>query len=276
MSQRIHNEELDEAESQILMILNDDFGYDPVNVATSWLHREIHEHVISERLETVRGLREKVSHDSACRTRLLRRLSGGDSGLFAEPEFFNGFRTAIMPLLRTYPFIRIWHIGCSSGEQVYSMAILLQEAGLYDRCRLYATDAYDGALRQCVAGLVTRGDPALSESRYRLSGGRGSLSDYYAVRDNPSTLQPALRRNVIFAQHNVETDGVFNEFQVIVCGGLFPLLDSESRGRVLNLIRGSLVRLGFLCLRAGEQVPDALSGMTFREFGPKGTFRRMS
>jgi chemotaxis protein methyltransferase CheR len=196
--------------------------------------------------------------------------------MFDDPEFYRSFLVNVVPLLRTYPFIRIWHMGCGSGEQVYAMAILLREAGLYERCRLYATDSDDAGLREARAAAYDLGSLRSAEAEYRSSGGHFQLSNYYAAQHDRGILDRSLQRNMVFAQHNVMSDGVFNEFHVIVCRDVLSLFDPAVAARVVELLRGSLVRLGFLSLGQTEEAPGRDTGMRYQQYGPAGTFRRMT
>ena len=267
---------IDHIEFEVLAILRENLGYDPGEMEPEYLHAKLREHVLGEGLETTRGLREKLLHDPACRGRLVRRLSRAGRRMFDDPDFYRSFLMNVVPLLRTYPFIRVWHMGCGSGEQVYAMAVLLREAGLYERCRLYATDSDDAGLRRARAAAYDLASLRSSEAEYRASGGRLSLSNYYSAEDNLGTFDRSLQRNMVFAQHNVMTDGVFNEFHVIVCRDMLTLFDPAVAARVVELLRGSLVRLGFLSLGQTEQPPGRDTGMRYQQYGPAGTFRRMA
>jgi chemotaxis protein methyltransferase CheR len=267
---------IDDTESEVLAILRETLGYDPGGIEPQWLHARLREQVLGEGLETTRGLREKLLHDSGCRDRLVRRLSRPGRHLFDDPDFYRGFLISVVPLLRTYPFIRIWHMGCGSGEHVYAMAILLQEAGLYDRCRLYATDGDDAELRRARLATYHLETLKSSETKYRASGGRSRLTDFYSAQELSGVFDHSLQRNIVFAQHNVMTDGVFNEFQVIVCRDVLSLFDPTVATRVVDLLRGSLVRLGFLSLGQTEQAPGRDTGMRYQQFGPAGTYRRLA
>ena len=267
---------LDDIESEVLAIVHENPGYDPGALEAEYLSGLLYEHVLGEGLETTRGLREKLLHDPSCRERLVRRLSRPQRRVFHDPDFYRSFLVNIVPLLRTYPFIRIWHMGCGSGEQVYAMAILLREAGLYDRCRLYATDSGDSVLRHARSGVYDLSSLVSSEGEYRASGGRFALSSYYLADQDTAVFDASLRRNMVFAQHNVMTDGVFNEFHVIVCRDLLSLFDPAVAARVVELLRGSLVRLGFLSLGETEQAPSLDTGMRYQQYGPAGTFRRIA
>src|SRR6185295_14742042 len=166
---------------------------------------------------TISGLQEKVLHDSACMERLLLDLSINTTAMFRDPTFYLAFRQHVVPLLRTYPFVRIWHAGCSTGEEVYSMAMLLQEEGIYDRCRIYATDINEAVLKKAMDGVYPIDLMQTYTNNYIRAGGSQSFSEYYTAAYDRAIFNASLRRNVVFAQHNLASDGSFNEFHLILC-----------------------------------------------------------
>ncbi len=230
------------------------YGYDFRNYALSSLRRRIRDRVQAEQLRTVSGLKEKVLHDPACMERLLLSLSVNVSAMFRDPGLYRAIRSAVVPLLRTYPFIRIWHAGCSTGEEVYSMAIVLQEEGLYDRCRLYATDMNEAVLRTARAGLFPLAAMKAYTANYLQAAGTAEFSRYYTVSHDRAMFNPALKKNVVFAQHNLAMDGPFNDFHLIVCRNVMIYFDKTLRARVHALFLESLVRFGFLCLGSKETI----------------------
>jgi chemotaxis protein methyltransferase CheR len=266
-------EHLEAAEQDLLEVLLHDYGFDYRHAPVGWLRHRIANRVFAEELQTVRGLREKVLHDEACRRRLLRNLTQDADSMFYEPALYRAFRSAVVPFLRTYPFVRIWHVGCSTGEEVYSMAILLEEEGVYDRCRLYATDIDDRAIRQAKDGIYPLASMQDYTANYLKAGGKASFSEYYTASYGHAIFRPSLKRNVIFAQHDLATDGPFNDFQAILCRGVLPALPLASQVRAHELIRASLVRLGFLCLGPGE--PVSAAGADYEAFSSGGIFRRI-
>jgi chemotaxis protein methyltransferase CheR len=268
------DEQLDQAEQDLLEVLLHDYGFDYRNAPVGWLRRRIANRVVAEQLQTVRGLREKIFHDEACRQRLLRNLTQDADAMFYEPAFYRAFRAAVVPFLRTYPFVRIWHVGCSTGEEVYSMAILLEEEGIYDRCRLYATDIDAGALKKAREGIYPLASMQEYTANYVRSGGKASFSEYYTASYDHAIFRPSLKRNVVFAQHDLATDGPFNEFQAILCRGVLPALRPEVQARGQELFRSSLVRLGFLCLGTNESVNSG-SRSEYEVFSTGGIFRRI-
>lgn len=242
------------------------YGYDFRNYAVSSLRRRIRDRVQAEQLRTVSGLKEKVLHDPACMERLLLSLSVNVSAMFRDPGLYRAIRSAVVPLLRTYPFIRIWHAGCSTGEEVYSMAILLQEEGLYDRCRLYATDMNEAVLRTARAGLFPLAAMKAYTANYLQAAGTAEFSRYYTVSHDRAMFNPALKKNVVFAQHNLAMDGPFNDFHLIVCRNVMIYFDKTLRARVHALFLESLVRFGFLCLGSKETIRHTHVETEYAEF----------
>jgi chemotaxis protein methyltransferase CheR len=242
------------------------FGYDFREYAPSSLRRRIRERVRAEGLRTVSGLKEQVLHDPEAMERFLLGLSINVSAMFRDPAFYRVFRREVVPLLRTYPFLRIWHAGCSTGEEAYSMAILLEEEGLYDRARIYATDMNEAVLRKAREGIVPLAAMRQYTANYLHAGGREAFSDYYTAGYGNATLRPSLRRNIVFAQHNLATDGAFNEFHVIMCRNVMIYFNKDLQARVHRLFLDSLVRLGFLCLGAKESLKYLPQESNYREF----------
>ena len=268
-------EQLDAVETDILNVLLHDFGYDYAGASAGWLKRVIRGHVAVEHLSTTRGLREKVLHDQACRVRLLRRLTSAPRALFQEPGFWRSFRETVVPWLRTYPFIRVWHVGCATGEEVYSMAILLEEAGLYDRCRIYTTDPDEMLLKQAKDGIVPLTNMQAYTRNYQEAGGEHAFSRYYSANYDQAVFGAHLKRNVVFAQHDLETDGPFNEFHVIICRDLLTALTPDTQERARGLFLDSLVHLGFLCLGTKEPVEAVTATGEYEVNGESaGIFRR--
>jgi chemotaxis protein methyltransferase CheR len=220
------------------------YGADFRNYAPASLRRRIRESMAREGAETVSGLQAMILHDTACLERFLYALSINVTSMFRDPSFYLAFRTKVVPLLRTYPFVRIWHAGCSTGEEVYSMAILLHEEGLYPRCRIYATDMNPSVLRKAREGIFQLASMQEYTANYMLAGGKGFFSDYYTAQYEHVIFNPSLKANLIFSEHNLVTDGSFNEFHVILCRNVMIYFNKTLQKRVHNLIYESLVKLG--------------------------------
>ncbi len=157
------------------------YGYDFRGYAPTSLKRRVYNMIRSERLNTISGLQERIVHSPECMRRFLTTLSVAVTAIFRDPEFFLAFRRKVVPILRTYPFLRIWHAGCSTGEEVYSMAILLKEENLYDKCRIYATDLDTSVLKRAKEGVFSLDSVTQYTGNYRVAGGTGELSDYYTA-----------------------------------------------------------------------------------------------
>jgi chemotaxis protein methyltransferase CheR len=183
---------------------------------------------------------------------LLLDLSINVTAMYRDPHFYVAFREKIIPLLRTYPFIRIWHAGCSTGEEVYSMAILLQEEGLYDRARIYATDINEVVLQRAKAGIFPLDRMKEYTDNYIKAGGRKSFSEYYTAKYDSALFNPGLTKNVVFSQHNLVTDRSFSEFNVILCRNVLIYFDKPLQSRVQSLFYDSLAMFGVLVLGSKE------------------------
>jgi chemotaxis protein methyltransferase CheR len=230
------------------------YGFDFRDYSLPSLRRRIWKRVYAEGLSTVSGLIEKVLHDSGAMERLLLDLSVNTTAMFRDPTFYFAFRTKIIPILRTYPFVRIWHAGCSTGEEVYSMAILLQEEGLYERCRIYATDINEAVLQKAKSGIFPLSTMQENTSNYITGGGTGTFSDYYTARYDYAIFRPSLRENVVFAQHNLVTDASFNHFNVIFCRNVLIYFNNALQERVQQLFLQSMEMFGILGLGKKESI----------------------
>ncbi len=174
--------------------------------------------------------------------------------MFRDPAIFLALRTQVLPVLASYPRINIWQAGCATGEEVYSLAILLKEEGLYDRTRIYATDINDVALARAEEGVFSLRNLKDFSVNYLKAGGRHSLSDYYHAAYGHASMDRSLRENMIFARHNLASDGMFCEVNMIICRNVLIYFDRLLQNRVLRLFRDSLVRQGFLCLGSRESL----------------------
>lgn len=229
-------------------------GYDYRNYAYSSIRRRIWHRIHAERLSSISGLQEKVLHDPDCLKRLISDFSINVTEMFRDPMFFLNFREMVIPLLRTYPSIRIWHAGCSTGEEVYSMAILLHEEGLYDKTKIYASDINAEVLKVAKNGIYSLDKMRMYTSNYIKSGGGKAFSDYYHVENNKVKFHPYLLKNVVFAQHNLVTDGSFNEFNVILCRNVLIYFNKSLQERVHELFYKSLGVFGVLGLGDKETI----------------------
>jgi len=243
-------------------------GLDFRGYSRASIKRRILELMRVEELHTVSALQNKVLHDAACLDRFLLGLTVHASGMFRDPSFYLTFRKKVVPLLRTYPTIQIWVAGCSTGEEVYSLAILLKEENLYSRCRIYATDISQAVLRKARDGIFPLAAMRDYTVNYHQAGGTNEFSDYYTAQYDNVIFSPALKSNVLFSEHNLATDGSFNEFQVILCRNVMIYFNRDLQARVHNLLYDSLSMFGVFGLGNKESLkftPRASSYLKLNE-----------
>jgi chemotaxis protein methyltransferase CheR len=229
-------------------------GYDYRNYAYKSIQRRIWHRVHAEKLTSITGLLDKVLHDSDCLKRLIADFSINVTEMFRDPLFFLEFREKVIPLLRTYPSIRIWHAGCSTGEEVYSMAMLLHEEGIYEKTKIYATDINPEVLKTAKTGVFPLESMRKYTSNYLHAGGKKAFSDYYQVTNKGVKFQSYLTKNVVFAQHNLVTDSSFNEFHVILCRNVLIYFNKTLQAKVHELFYDSLGTFGVLGLGDKETI----------------------
>ena len=251
------------------------YGFDFRDYSMPSLRRRIWKRIYAEGLTTISALTDKVLHDAQSMERLLLDLSINTTAMFRDPTFYLAFREKVVPLLRTYPFVRIWHAGCSTGEEVYSMSILLQEEGLYDRCRIYATDINESVLQKAKSGIFPIATMQENTSNYIAAGGNGTFSDYYTARYDYAIFRPSLRENVVFAQHNLVTDASFNHFNVIFCRNVLIYFNNQLQERVMQLFLNSHEMFGILGLGKKETVKYTSIAENYEEIdGEEKIYRR--
>jgi chemotaxis protein methyltransferase CheR len=227
-------------------------GYDFRDYARASLRRRIANRLRVEKVDTITGLLDKILHDASCMDRFVLGLSVNVSAMFRDPGFFRAMRTHVFPLLRTWPYIRIWQAGCSMGEEVYSVAIMLAEDGLLGRCRIYATDINETALQKAREGIYPLELMQRCTQNYIEAGGTRSFSEYYTAAYDNAIFTPALREHVVFAKHNLVTDGPFNEFSLILCRNVLIYFNRTLQDRVHRLLYDSLANFGVLGVGAKE------------------------
>jgi chemotaxis protein methyltransferase CheR len=230
------------------------YGFDFREYAYASIKRRILGRLVPEGLKSISGLQEKVLHDGPAMERLLAALTVHVTSMFRDPSFYLAFRQRIVPVLRTYPFVRIWHCGCSTGEEVYSMAILLHEEGLYERCRIYATDVSELVLAAAKSAIFPLSQMREYTENYQRAGGTASFSEYYTAQQDHVIFRPSLQQNVVFAQHNLVTDSSFNEFNVVLCRNVMIYFNKTLQERVHKLLLGSVDRFGVLALGRKESL----------------------
>ena len=247
--------ELEEIELELLLEgIYRRYGFDFREYAPASLRRRVRRRMQGEHVGSISALQELVLHDPAVMERLLLDLSINVTAMFRDPSFFLSLRQNVVPLLRTYPFARIWVAGCSSGEEVYSLAIVLDEEGLAERVRIYATDINEAVLEQARLGVFPLDKMREYTQNYIRAGGTQAFSEYYVARYDGAQFSRSLVENVVFAQHNLASDAAFNEFHVIVCRNVMIYFDKSLQEHVHRLFHESLARLGVLALGQKETI----------------------
>jgi chemotaxis protein methyltransferase CheR len=230
------------------------YGFDFRSYAYASLRRRVWKRIEAEGLATVSALQDRVLHDPDAMNQLLLDLSVNVTAMFRDPSFYRVFREKVVPLLRTYPFTRIWVAGCSTGEEVFSLAILLEEEGLYGRTRIYATDINEVVLDQARRGVFPLDKMQEYTQNYIRAGGTRSFSEYYVARYDGALFSKSLLANVVFAQHNLVSDRAFNEFNAILCRNVMIYFDRSLQNRVHQLFYDSLDMFGVVGLGHKESM----------------------
>ena len=215
--------------------------------------------------DTLSQLQDRILHDPAAFPRLLEYLTVQVSDMFRDPSYFLSLRRVVLPLLRTYPSLKIWVAGCSAGEEVYSLAILLREEGLLARSIIYATDINATALQKAEAGVYELDRVAGFTDNHRRSGARSSLSDYYTAAYGNAVFDKSLRKHIVFSDHSLATDSVFAEVQLVSCRNVLIYFDRALQDRAVGLFREALCRRGFLGIGPRESIRFSTHADVFDE-----------
>lgn len=230
------------------------YGYDFRNYSKAHIKRRVLHRLGTSQLSTVTQLLDKVLRDRVFFREFLDDLSINVTEMFRDPEFYKSLRENIIPKLQTYAYFKIWHAGCSTGEEAYSLAILLKEEGLLDRCQVYATDFNQKVLEIAKEGVYHKDDIEQYERNYLLSGGINKLSDYYKTMYGSVMFNKELSSRIVFADHNLVTDSVFADVHLILCRNVMIYFEKNLQENVLNLFYESLVPSGILCLGTKESI----------------------
>lgn len=252
------------------------YGYDFRGYAPGSLTRRIRSAVAREGVPTISALQERVLRDPVSLGRMVETVSVHTTAMFRDPEFYRVLRQEVVPLLRTYPFARIWVAGCATGEEVYSLAIVLQEAGILERCRIYATDISDSALERARRGVFPLSALEEHTLAYKHAGGKANFADHIVTDSKSAIFRQPLRQQLVFSQHNLVSDSPFNEFQLVLCRNVAIYFGKELRQRVLELIHASLCKFGLLGLGMRESLRYTPLADAFQELpGGARLYRRI-
>jgi len=256
---------LDEELQVLLNDLVDHYGYDFTGYSEASLIRRVDRFMAREHIPNLTVLRSLVTGDPDYFRHLVEEMTVNVTEMLRDPLFYKVIREEVIPVLATYPFIRIWHAGCSTGEEVYSMAILLQEAGILHKSRLYATDINPGVIEQAGSGIFPVSQMKKYSENYILSGGKNDFSSYYTSNYNLAKFDDRLSENMTFATHNLAADSSFNEFQMILCRNTLIYFKKNLQSRVLELFDHSLDMLGFLALGSKESLRFSSIDFKYRQ-----------
>ena len=252
----IHKVEIvdDALVERFLQAVHAHYGHDFRHYARTHVKRRLLAHMGQSGYSNIADMQHALLLDRERMDALVRDLSIPVTEMFRDPEFFQAVRERVLPLLRTWPHIRIWHAGCSTGEEVYSMAMILKEAGLYDRSLIYATDMNQRSLDTAAAGIYPLEAVQNHVRNYQLSGATGSFSDHCLAHYGSAIMDRSLKKNIVWAQHNLATDSDFAEVHMVVCRNVLIYFDRQLQERVHGLFFRSLVKGGLICLGAKDSI----------------------
>ena len=262
----MEKQEIEDIEQRMLLdIIYQRHGYDFREYSKASYTRRIQAFLQKEGYASISHLFPALLYDEDFFQTFLSNTLVSVTEFFRDPRFFHAFIKEVLPILQTYPYIKIWHAGCASGEEVYSMAILLKEYGLTHKVLLYGTDINEKSLATARAGIYRLQDIEKVQSRYLASGGRGAFSNYYVQKYEHIKIHDSLRENIVFASHNLQCDGVFADMHVVICRNVFIYFKKPLQQLVLDLFDKSLISRGFLCLGDKEIIEAASFDQVCRE-----------
>lgn len=258
---------VEDIEVQLLLeALFQRYHYDFRHYARASIKRRLAQARTQLGFPTISALQDRVLHDPSTLPRLLDFLTVQVSEMFRDPSYFRALREKVLPHLSTYPSLKVWIAGCSNGEEVYSLAILFKEEGLYDRTIFYATDINPEALAAAEAGVYAVDRIRRFTENHQKSGGKTSLSDYYTAAYGRAVFDKSLRSRVVFSDHSLVTDAVFAEMHLISCRNVMIYFDRPLQDRAIGLFRDSLTRKGFLGLGSKESLRFSAHAPAFADF----------
>jgi chemotaxis protein methyltransferase CheR len=238
----------------LIQAIYDKYGYDFRNYSQAHVKRRVLNRLNLSGMEKISDMIHEVLVNHKYVDQLLMDLSINVTEMFRDPSFYRAVREQVVPVLKTYPFIKIWHAGCSSGEEVYSMAILLREEGLYSRTQIYATDFNPVIIKQAREGIYPINRMKEFTLNYQKSGGKSTFSDYYTANYESAKVLDSFKKNIVFATHNLVTDSVFAEVHMVVCRNVLIYFDRQLQDKVIGLFSDSLTGGGVLCLGSKENL----------------------
>jgi len=267
---KINDEELDLLLDDMLRV----YGYDFTGYSRASLRRRIQRVIINDKVPSFAELRYKVNHDSHYFSHSVEEISVNVTEMLRDPGFYRVIIEKVIPVLSTYPFIRIWHAGCASGEEVYSMAILMKEANLLHKTLIYGTDINPAALEKAREGIFTVNQVQQYSKNYVAAGGRNDFSAYYTANYHLAKFDEQLSKRMVFSTHNLVTDSSFNSFQLIFCRNVMIYFNKPLQDRVLQLFDSSLEHFGFLALGNKETIRFSPIASHYKQIGKEKIWRK--
>lgn len=264
-------------EAEVDILLNDLlelYGYDFSDYAKASLKRRINRLLALDKFPSFAELRYRIRNDETYLKRFVEEITVNVTEMFRDPSFYRALRTAVLPVLATYPLIRVWIAGCSTGEEVYSLAIILHEANLLQKSLLYATDINPDVLEKAKEGIFPLAPMKQYSENYILSGGKNDFSSYYTTRYDRAKFDEALQTKMVFATHNLVSDRSFNEFQLILCRNVMIYFEKQLQDRVLQLFDQSLEPLGFIGLGAKETLRFSSIASAYKQVTKEKIWRK--
>jgi len=238
----------------LIQAIYEKYGYDFRNYSQAHVKRRVINRLNLSGMSNISDMIHEVLINHKFVDLLLMDLSINVTEMFRDPSFYKAVREQVVPVLKTYPFIKIWHAGCSSGEEVYSMAILLREEGLYNRTQIYATDFNPVIIKQAREGIYPINRMKEFTLNYQKAGGKAAFSDYYTANYESAKILDTFKKNIVFATHNLVTDSVFAEVHMVVCRNVLIYFDRNLQDKVIGLFSDSLTGGGVLCLGSKENL----------------------
>ncbi|MCK9386886.1 MAG: protein-glutamate O-methyltransferase CheR [Sulfuritalea sp.] len=244
------------------------YGYDFRDYADASIKRRLTHWLAESEFDTFSQAQSLLLRDRSVFESLLRGITVNVTEMFRDPAFFRAVREQVVPFLKTYPFVKIWHAGCATGEEAYSMAILLNEEGMAGRYRMYATDINETVLQKAGEGVIPITEMQRFTRNYQKAGGTASFADYYTARYDRAMLSTALKKDIVFAPHNLAVDGEFGEMNMVLCRNVMIYFKPDLKERCLSLFDSSLLPGGFLCLGLKETLEKKKIGERYEELAP--------
>lgn len=265
----------DQQASQLTADLLEIYGYDFTAYSKASLKRRMSRLYLLDRFPSFAEFRYRLRSDVHYFSRFIKEVTVTVTEMFRDPLFFQTLKTEVLPVLATYPFIRIWHAGCSTGEEVYSLAIFLKEANLLHKAILYATDINAEAVKKAATGIFPINQMKQYSENYQQAGGAGEFSRYYTASYNHVLFAEELRKRMVFSTHNLVSETSFNQFQLILCRNVLIYFENDLQGKVFTLFDESLDKLGYLALGSKETLKLAPMIASYRQVGREKIWRKV-